>query len=84
MTPVMDKEEVLPPLRNIIHSERQSKAGQTSRNFDSVRVSDEMPLIFGSEFVSALQNKAYKRKLINYLCSAFVTRRVKRKAVFHH
>ena len=45
-------------MKNRIHFEKQSKAGQTSKHYDSLRLLDEMPLIFGSAFVSTLQNKA--------------------------
>lgn len=71
-TVVIDKEEFLPPLRDIVHKERKSRIGQPSKNFDSFLVGDQKHLLFGSEFVSALQSKLFKRKLINYLCYSFV------------
>ena len=69
----IDTEEFLLPLRNIIHTERKSKSGQTLRNYESLDIADAFPIIYGTEFVSALQNKIYKRRLVNYLCKAFST-----------
>ena len=62
VTVVIDKEEFLPPLREIIHRERKNENWSVIKNFASLLVGDQKPLLFGSDFISALQSKLFKRR----------------------
>ena len=71
VTIVIDKQDFLPPIRQAIHNERKKKGKKASKQPD-LRIGDAIPALHGTEHANALQNPAYKKRLITYLKEQFI------------
>ena len=78
VTVVIDKAIFLPPVRNIIHTERKKKSNNTTGLTLNLNITDTGSVPHGVNYSQALQDPHYKHSLICYLQQSFLQMAVER------